>query len=531
MKDVWWGKGDGTVGVFGGHTSFGDARRFWDFRSVGRGMIDFESIIVALNDIGYAGPLCVEWEDSRMDRVHGATESAAFCKRLDFEPAAGAFDAAFDEGRGARTARPRMTTPHRKLRYAMVGGGRDAFIGAVHRHAIALDGQVELVAGALSSTPDKAIASGRDLGLARRPQPRRLASPAGRRTAASAGRAHRLRLHRHAQPPALSGGAGLRRGRLPRGVRQAAGAHAASRPTTLVAAVARQGTRVRRHLQLHRLPDGAAGARDGARRRDSARSRKVVVEYNQGWLATQLEASGNKQAGWRTDPARSGVAGAIGDIGSHAENLVATRHRAGDREPVRRPRRASCRAARSTTTPACCCAFAGGARGVLVASQIDAGLRERPAPARVRARSARSTGGRRSRTSWCTAPLDGPTRVLTRGSPWLQRIGAARRPAAGRPSRGLHRGLRQRLPRRASRTSAPASPALPADPLAADYPRRRGRRARRALHRAHGRVGRQRRPSGRPGEFACRSRHGESAGSERSPMSAPRFRTRTWRGR
>jgi sugar phosphate isomerase/epimerase len=99
MKDVWWGKGDGTVGVFGGHTSFGDARRNWDFRSVGRGMIDFESIIVALNDIGYAGPLSVEWEDSRMDRVHGATESAAYCKRLDFKPAAGAFDAVFDKAK------------------------------------------------------------------------------------------------------------------------------------------------------------------------------------------------------------------------------------------------------------------------------------------------------------------------------------------------------------------------------------------------------------------------------------------------
>ena len=95
MKDAWWGRGDGTVGTFGGHTSFGDARRGWDFRSVGRGMIDFESIIVALNDIGYAGPLSVEWEDSRMDRVHGATESAAFCRRLDFKPAAGAFDAVF----------------------------------------------------------------------------------------------------------------------------------------------------------------------------------------------------------------------------------------------------------------------------------------------------------------------------------------------------------------------------------------------------------------------------------------------------
>ncbi|MDI4632956.1 sugar phosphate isomerase/epimerase [Pelomonas sp. V22] len=98
MKDVWWGRGDGTVGTFGGNTTFGDPRRGWDFRSVGRGMIDFESIIVALNDVGYAGPLSVEWEDSRMDRVHGATESAAFCRRLDFPPAHGAFDAAFSKG-------------------------------------------------------------------------------------------------------------------------------------------------------------------------------------------------------------------------------------------------------------------------------------------------------------------------------------------------------------------------------------------------------------------------------------------------
>jgi len=99
MKDVWWDKGDGTVGVFGGHTAFGDARRRWDFRSVGRGMIDFESLIVALNDVGYAGPLSVEWEDSRMDRIHGATESAAFCRRLDFAPASGAFDAVFDKSK------------------------------------------------------------------------------------------------------------------------------------------------------------------------------------------------------------------------------------------------------------------------------------------------------------------------------------------------------------------------------------------------------------------------------------------------
>ena len=97
MKDVWWGHGNGDVGVFGGHTTFGDARRAWDFRSVGRGDVKFEDIIVALNDVGYRGPLSVEWEDIRMDRVHGATESAAYVRKLDFPGSAVAFDAAFDK--------------------------------------------------------------------------------------------------------------------------------------------------------------------------------------------------------------------------------------------------------------------------------------------------------------------------------------------------------------------------------------------------------------------------------------------------
>jgi sugar phosphate isomerase/epimerase len=97
MKDVWWGHGDGTVGVFGGHTDFTDPRRFWDFRSLGHGDIDFEEVIVALNDVGYAGPLSVEWEDGRMDRVHGATEACEFVKDIDFKPNEMAFDAAFDK--------------------------------------------------------------------------------------------------------------------------------------------------------------------------------------------------------------------------------------------------------------------------------------------------------------------------------------------------------------------------------------------------------------------------------------------------
>ena len=97
MKDVGWSQTPKDAGVFGGHTDFGDRRRFWDFRSLGRGNIDFEEIIRALNRINYQGPLSVEWEDSGMDREHGATESAAFVKEVDFAPSDIAFDAAFED--------------------------------------------------------------------------------------------------------------------------------------------------------------------------------------------------------------------------------------------------------------------------------------------------------------------------------------------------------------------------------------------------------------------------------------------------
>ena len=79
------------------HVTFADPRRYWDFRSLGHGDIKFEDIIVALNDVGYQGPLSVEWEDSRMDREHGATEACEFVKKIDFAPSTVAFDAAFSK--------------------------------------------------------------------------------------------------------------------------------------------------------------------------------------------------------------------------------------------------------------------------------------------------------------------------------------------------------------------------------------------------------------------------------------------------
>ncbi|MSS70296.1 MAG: sugar phosphate isomerase/epimerase [Candidatus Latescibacteria bacterium] len=97
MKDVYWSSTPRRSGVFGGHLNFGDSRRFWDFRSVGRGSINFEEILRALNGVGYRGPLSVEWEDSGMDREHGAKEACQFLKGEEFEPSAVAFDAAFEK--------------------------------------------------------------------------------------------------------------------------------------------------------------------------------------------------------------------------------------------------------------------------------------------------------------------------------------------------------------------------------------------------------------------------------------------------
>jgi len=97
MKDVWWSPQMKLSGVFGGHLNFGDKNRYWDFRSLGRGCIEFEEIIRVLNRIGYNGPLSIEWEDSGMDREHGAVEACAFVRKLDFKPSAVAFDAAFAE--------------------------------------------------------------------------------------------------------------------------------------------------------------------------------------------------------------------------------------------------------------------------------------------------------------------------------------------------------------------------------------------------------------------------------------------------
>ncbi len=95
MKDVWWSSHPRPSGVFGGHLPFGHRDRYWDFRSLGRGRIDFNEVLRALHRVGYTGALSVEWEDMQMDREAGAREACAYLHARDFTASNTAFDAAF----------------------------------------------------------------------------------------------------------------------------------------------------------------------------------------------------------------------------------------------------------------------------------------------------------------------------------------------------------------------------------------------------------------------------------------------------
>jgi predicted dehydrogenase len=208
----------------------------------------------------------------------------------------------------------------RKIRYGMVGGGRGAFIGAVHRIAANIDGQIELVAGAFSSDPEKSRASGADLFLA----PNRCYGSFQELILGEAALPADQRIdfisivtpnHVHFPPAKLA---------LENGF------HVLSdKPATFDLAEAKElQALVKKSGLLYGLTHNYTGypmvkeARHLVASGKLGKIRKVVVEYPQGWLATRIEASGQKQAAWRTDPKRSGAAGCIGDIGTHAENLA-----------------------------------------------------------------------------------------------------------------------------------------------------------------------------------------------------------------
>lgn len=202
----------------------------------------------------------------------------------------------------------------------MVGGGRGAFIGAVHRMAAALDGEIELVCGAFSSDPEKSIASGKDLylpddrcyGSYQEMIEKEKARPEGDRMDFVSIVTPN---HMHVPPAKMA---------LENGF-----AVVCDKPLAFSLAEAKEIKEVvDRTGLLFALTHNYTGypmvkeAREMIRRGDIGKVRKVVVEYPQGWLSTFLESTGQKQAGWRTDPKRSGIAGSMGDIGTHAENLA-----------------------------------------------------------------------------------------------------------------------------------------------------------------------------------------------------------------
>ena len=210
----------------------------------------------------------------------------------------------------------------KKLKYGMVGGGIGAFIGEVHRKAMALDGQFELLAGAFSSTAERSLQSGKELALQEdRIYPdwqtmleSELALPPEDRIDFVS-----IVTPNHLHYPVAKAFA------------EAGFDIVCDKPLVHTSAQAEELKSIVKNKNIvFALTHNYSGypmvkqARHMVKSGQLGKLRKIVVEYNQGWLATDLAASGQKQASWRADPSKSGMAGAMADIGSHAENLMST---------------------------------------------------------------------------------------------------------------------------------------------------------------------------------------------------------------
>ncbi|MDU8942026.1 Gfo/Idh/MocA family protein [Ovoidimarina sediminis] len=309
-----------------------------------------------------------------------------------------------------------------RIRLGMVGGGRDAFIGAVHRIAARLDDRFELVAGCFSSTPEKSRASGADLGL----DPARvyddfeeMAKREGRLKAGIEAVAIVTPNHMHAGPAK----AFLKRGihvicdkPLTATLTEAKSLAKAAERADAIFVLTHNYTGYPMIRQARAMIAGGA----------LGPIRVVQAEYPQDWLSTPLEETGMKQAAWRTDPERTGAGGAIGDIGTHAYNLArfvtglplaelsaeltsfVPGRRVDDDAQVR-------------------LRFEGGARGMLWASQVSPG-NENALKLRVYGEKGGLEWAQEDPNYLWYAPLGEPKRLITRN-------GAGAGEAAGRVSR------------------------------------------------------------------------------------------------
>lgn len=302
----------------------------------------------------------------------------------------------------------------RRVRYGMVGGGPGAFIGAVHRRAAELDGLAELVAGAFSTDPQKSLAHGTALHL----DPSRCYPSYEAMAEGEAARAPGDRIDvvvivtpNHVHYPAA-------RAFIERGFHVIC-----DKPMTTTLADAEALCRlVAERGVTFALTHNYSGyplvkqARAMVAAGALGTLRKVVVEYTQGWLGTELEASGQKQADWRTDPARAG-AGALGDIGSHAEQLA--RYVTGQRISRMLADVGTVIPNRRVDDDAnLLLRYDNGVRGILHCSQVASGEENR-INLRVYGSSASLEWAQEDPNRLLLRPADGPMQVLTRGGSYL----------------------------------------------------------------------------------------------------------------
>ena len=347
----------------------------------------------------------------------------------------------------------------------MVGGGPGAFIGAVHRMAAALDGEYELVAGAFASQPERSRAQGAALGL----DARRVYGSYREMAAAEAALGPDRRIDavsivtpNHLHHPVAT--AFLE-----------AGVHViCDKPMTTTVAEAEDLCRtVDRTGLTFALTHNYTGYPMVREARHLVRSgrlgtlRRVVAAYPQGWLGTRLEATGHKQAAWRQDPARAGPSSAIGDIGSHLDNLV--RYVTGLEIETLFADLASMVPGRTMEDDAgILVRYAGGVRGVYHASQVSTG-EENGLALRVYGERAGLVWRQEDPNALELLFPDAPRQRLTRGSPWLCAAAAhASRLPPGHPE-GFIEAFAN-IYRSAGRVIGAATAGAQADPLDHDFP-------------------------------------------------------------
>ncbi|WP_234572117.1 Gfo/Idh/MocA family protein [Rhodohalobacter sp. 614A] len=318
----------------------------------------------------------------------------------------------------------------KKLKYGMVGGSLDAFIGEVHRKAAALDSKFSLVAGAFSSSPEKSKKTGEALGL----DPSRVYGSYKEMIEKESELPEEERIdvvsivtpnHVHFDPAKLA---------LENGFHVIM-----DKPITFNSQEAKDLKGIvdetGRVLALTHTYTGypmVKEAKEYVRNGKLGKLRKVYVEYPQGWLSLPLEEDGDKQASWRTDPSRSGAGGSIGDIGTHAANLA---------EYVTGLKITNICADLNTKVPgrqldddaAALLKFEDGVSGVLMVSQIAAG-EENDIKVRVYGEKAGLEWKQSDQNTLLFKPLDGPAQIIRTGTGYVSDLAKANtRTPAGHP--------------------------------------------------------------------------------------------------